>query len=131
MPTPLLTWLLVTGGPDDRPSDRGAVAFGGLGNLIEETWAALETLKVMGLSLPSVRSCTKGSTLGRPGERAGDLERAVDVCAEYQEALWRCIATLEEQHIELQAKQEDLETGDSAITFVSEGCLGDRAAPIL
>ncbi|KAJ1091468.1 hypothetical protein NDU88_004592 [Pleurodeles waltl] len=43
------------------------------------------------------------------GERVNDLEHTKDARSEDHEKWWRCIQTLEEQHLELQAKQEDLE----------------------
>ncbi|KAJ1115925.1 hypothetical protein NDU88_004145 [Pleurodeles waltl] len=42
-------------------------------------------------------------------ERVDDLERTIDAREQDQKMVWRCMVTLEEQHIELQLKQEDLE----------------------
>ncbi|KAJ1126127.1 hypothetical protein NDU88_004536 [Pleurodeles waltl] len=53
-------------------------------------------------------------------ELVDNLERTVEARSEDQEALWQRKNTLKQQHIELQSKQEDLETGAAAIIFVFE-----------
>lgn len=58
-----------------------------------------------------VQACVKDlrKEVGELGGRMDDMEKTLDARTEDQEHLWQRLATLEEQHIELQVKQEDLE----------------------